>query len=210
MLVFNGLGEGGYVSKGFTFEPPDLTNAEVSELNAYQDQLSLLLASLTEQQRLQIQYFCDSDYRKELLRYRMETDKATNEWTKLCRNGLNQIADCSSSLRYKTNIAPFSSGLSLIKRLRPISFDWKTGGPRDVGFGAEEVAAINPLFVTYNSKGQIEGVKYDLLGVAFVNAFKEQQSQIEQQRDQIKKQQNQIDALRKLVCLDHPNADVCK
>jgi len=86
LIVFNGLGEGGYVSKGFTFEPPDLTNADVSELNAFQDQLSLLLASLTEQQRLQIQYFCNSDYREELLRYRMETDKATNEWTKLCRN----------------------------------------------------------------------------------------------------------------------------
>jgi len=130
--------------------------------------------------------------------------------TKLCLNASNQIADCSSSLRYKTNIAPFSSGLKLISRLRPIIFDWKTDGQRDVGFGAEEVAAINPLFVIYNSKGQVEGVKYDRLSVAFVNAFKEQQSQIEQQWDQIRKQQNQIDALRKLVCLDHPNADACK
>ena len=130
--------------------------------------------------------------------------------TTLCRNPLNQIATCSSSLRYKTNIAPFSSGLKLIGRLRPISFDWKADGQRDVGFGAEEVASINPLFVIYDSKGQVEGVKYDRLSVAFVNAFKEQQSQIEQQRDQIKKQQNQIDALRKLVCLNHPNADVCK
>ncbi len=52
LIVFNRLAEGGYVSKGFVFEPPDLTNAEVSELNAFQDQLSLLFASLTEQQRL--------------------------------------------------------------------------------------------------------------------------------------------------------------
>jgi len=95
------------------------------------------------------------------------------------------------------------TGLKLIGRLRPISFDWKTGGLRDVGFGAEEVAAINPLFVTYNSNGQVEGVKYDRLSVAFVNAFKEQQSQIEQQ-------QNQIDALRKLVCRHQRNAKVCK
>jgi len=86
LIVFNRLAEDGYVSKGFVFEPPDLTNAEVSELNAFQDQLSLLFASLTEQQRLQVQYFCDSDYRKELLRYRAETDKAANAWTKLCRN----------------------------------------------------------------------------------------------------------------------------
>lgn len=86
LIVFNGLVEGGYVSKGFIFEPADLTNAEVSELNSFQDQLSLLFASLTEQQRLQVQYFCDSDYRKELLHYRTQTDKATNDWTKLCRN----------------------------------------------------------------------------------------------------------------------------
>lgn len=49
----------------------------------------------------------------------------------------------------------------------------------DVGFGAEDVAKINPLFVTYNDKGEIEGVKYDRLSVVFVNGFKEQQAQIE-------------------------------
>ncbi|MFN2578642.1 MAG: tail fiber domain-containing protein [Pyrinomonadaceae bacterium] len=130
--------------------------------------------------------------------------------TSLCLNSLNQISSCSSSLRYKTNVAPFSFGLNLISRLRPISFDWKTGGMRDVGFGAEDVAAINPLFVTYNARGEVEGVKYDRLSVVFVNAFKEQQAQIEQQQNQLKNQQNQIDALKKLVCLDHPNTDVCK
>jgi hypothetical protein len=105
--------------------------------------------------------------------------------TQLCRNLSNQIANCSSSLRYKTNIAPFSSGLSFIKQLRPIMFDWKQGGRRDVGFGAEDVAKIDPLFVTYNDKGEVEGVKYDRLNAAFVNAFKEQQAQIERQQKQI-------------------------
>ncbi|HEY3913205.1 MAG TPA: TraC family protein [Verrucomicrobiae bacterium] len=86
LIVFNGLSEGGFAAKGFIFEPPDLNNAEVSELNTFQDQISLLLASLGENQRLQVQYFCDSDYRKELLRYRDETEKATNEWTRRSRN----------------------------------------------------------------------------------------------------------------------------
>ena len=86
LIVFNGLNEGGFVSKGFVFEPPDLTNAQVGELNDFQDQLSILLASLSEQQRLQIQFFCDSDYRPELLRYREETKKATNDWTRHSRN----------------------------------------------------------------------------------------------------------------------------
>src|SRR5216117_407471 len=86
MMVFNHLRRGGYVSKGFIFEAPDLTNSPAADLNDFQDQLCLLLASLHEQQRLQIQYFCDSDYREELLRYQQETEKMSNVWTRRARN----------------------------------------------------------------------------------------------------------------------------
>jgi hypothetical protein len=87
MIVFNGLSQGGYVSKGFLFQPPDLTNAQVSELNEFQDQICLLLASLNDNQRLQVQFFCDSDYRNELLHYQQETERlATNAWTRRSRN----------------------------------------------------------------------------------------------------------------------------
>src|SRR6185437_3121482 len=86
LIIFNGLSQGGYISKGFIFQPPDLTNVQVSELNSFQDQISLLLASLGDNQRLQVQFFCDSDYRKELLRYQNETQKAVNPWTRRSRN----------------------------------------------------------------------------------------------------------------------------
>ena len=86
LIVFNHLRRGGYVSKGFVFEAPDLTNSPVADLNAFQDQLCLLLASLNENQRLQVQYFCDSDYKGELLRYQQETERFTNVWTKRARN----------------------------------------------------------------------------------------------------------------------------
>ncbi len=86
LIIFNGLSQGGYISKGFIFQPPDLTNVQVSELNGFQDQINLLLASLGDNQRLQVQFFCDSDYRKELLRYQQETEKMTNAWTKRNRN----------------------------------------------------------------------------------------------------------------------------
>ena len=68
LIVFNGLNAGGHVSKGFIFQPPDFNNAQISELNDFQDQLSILLASLSDNQRLQVQWFCDSDYQRELLR----------------------------------------------------------------------------------------------------------------------------------------------
>ncbi len=130
--------------------------------------------------------------------------------TSLCRNASNQISTCSSSLRYKTNVGQFSDGISFVNRLRPITFDWKDGGIKDVGFGAEDIAKIDPRFVTYNDKGEVEGVKYDRIGVVLVNAVKEQQAQIEQQRNLIETQQRQIDAMKKLICMTNRDADPCK
>ena len=151
--------------------------------------------------------------------------------TQLCRNDSYQLAICSSSLRYKTNVARFAGGLNIINRLRPISFTWKQSGARDIGLGAEEVATVDSLFVTRNSRGEIEGVKYDRLSAVFINAFKEQQAQIEKQQEQIKQQQGQItrqeeqartqraafaaqqqqlNALKKLVCRSHARAAVCR
>lgn len=130
--------------------------------------------------------------------------------TNLCRNIDSFVSTCSSSLRYKTNVSPFNFGLSLVKRLQPITFDWKTGGARDIGFAAEDVAQIEPLLATYNERGEVEGVKYDRISAALVNAVKEQQTQIELQNRQIERQQAQIDALKKLVCEQNPNAGLCK
>ena len=86
LIVFHGLRKGGHVAKGFIFEPPEMTNAAPAHLNEFQDQVSLMLASLHEHQRLQVQWFCDSDYRTELLRYHEQTKRATNIWTRRCRN----------------------------------------------------------------------------------------------------------------------------
>ena len=86
LVVFHGLRKGCYVSKAFIVEPPDLSAAAPEHLNAFQDQLALLLACLHDKLRLQVQWFCDSDYRSELLRYREKTEQAANVWTRRCRN----------------------------------------------------------------------------------------------------------------------------
>jgi hypothetical protein len=86
LILFNHLRRGGYVAKGFVFEAPDLTNSPIADLNEFQEQLCLLLASLHENQRLQVQYFCDSDYKAELLRFQQETERFENTWTKRSRN----------------------------------------------------------------------------------------------------------------------------
>ena len=80
----------------------------------------------------------------------------------------------------------------------------------DLGLVAEDVAQIEPLLTTTNDKGEVEGVKYDRVGVVLVNAVKEQQAQIEAQAEVIRRQQQQIDALTKLVCSTNAGAEVCK
>ncbi len=130
--------------------------------------------------------------------------------TQVCRNASNQISTCSSSLRYKTNINRFGYGLSLINRLKPITFDWKDGGTHDLGLGAEDVAAVEPMLVTYNANGQVEGVKYDRVSVVLINAVKEQQAQIESLQITNAQQQRQIEMLLTIVCSLKPNAGGCK
>jgi trimeric autotransporter adhesin len=137
--------------------------------------------------------------------------------TELCRNDSNEISTCSSSLRYKTGVQNFTGGLSIVRRLRPIAFNWINGNSADVGFAAEEVNKIEPLLTTTNSSGEIEGVKYGQMTTVLVNAVKEQQAQIESQQEQIQEQQKQIeqqqqqiDALKKIVCAANPGANICK
>lgn len=142
----------------------------------------------------------------------------------LCATNTNLVKFCSSSGRYKTNISEFHPGLDLIRKLRPVSFNWKDGGMADMGLVAEEVAAAEPLLSTTNASGQVEGVKYDRVGVVLINAVKEQQEQIEAQNTriealerqnqlekvQIAAQQRQIDLLMKMVCAQNGASNLCK
>ena len=150
--------------------------------------------------------------------------------TTLCRTALNEIAACTSSLRYKEKINSFNSGLDLIKRLRPVSFNWIGGGDLDLGLIAEEVEKVEPLLVTRDNKGEIEGVKYDRVGVVLVNAVQEQQVQIQSQQKQLdeqnqliklqkekleiterqmKQHRSELEALKTLVCSQNRNAELC-
>jgi len=124
-----------------------------------------------------------------------------------------QLAYCSSSLRYKTNIAPFGSGLNLVKQLSPITFNWKEGGKKDFGLGAEDVEKIEPLLVSYNDKGEVEGVKYDRIAVVAINAIKEQQAEIESLKNQVAaldSLRQEVAALKALLCTRKKNADICR
>ena len=76
-------------------------------------------------------------------------------------------------------------------RLRPVTFRWTAGGERDLGFIAEEVAAIDPLLATYDDEGEIEGVRYRQLTAVLVKAIQAQQEQIAEQQTEIAALQEQ-------------------
>ena len=132
----------------------------------------------------------------------------------------------ASSRRWKSSIEPIGQPLDKLARLRGVYFNWDAahGGGHDLGMIAEDVAKVEPLLVTHNHKGEIQGVKYDQIGVVLVNAVKEQQEeissqrsvisgqqkQIEDQSSKIKAQQKQIDTLTRLVCASNKDADICK
>lgn len=93
--------------------------------------------------------------------------------TTLCRNTSNQIATCSSSARYKDAIEDLQPGLDAVLRLRPVAYRWRDGGQADLGFVAEEVAAIDQRLIVRNAQGEIEGVKYERLSALLANAVQE-------------------------------------
>ncbi|MGQ0541597.1 MAG: tail fiber domain-containing protein [Blastocatellia bacterium] len=137
----------------------------------------------------------------------------------VCFNIIDRFfAVCApSSIRYKENVNDYLQGLDLIRRLRPVTYNWKAGGQEDLGLIAEEVAKEEPQLAMYNEKGEINGVRYDRVGVIAVNAIKEQQAQIEEQAKQIAEQkeinrklQAQIDLLTKIICKSDPTAEICK
>ena len=101
-----------------------------------------------------------------------------------------------SSIRYKMDVHSFTPGLDLVNRLRPVNFRWKRDGKADLGLIAEEVGQVEPLLVTRDERGEIQGVKYDRIGVVLLNAVQEQQAQILRQQSLAEKQEKLIEQLQ--------------
>ncbi len=92
----------------------------------------------------------------------LEIDTATGE-----------VYRAASSLRYKKDIQPLSpQDLSSVLRLTPVSFKWKSNDKKSVGLIAEQVHDVGLTdFVTYNEKGEPDGVSYKLLTVALISVL---------------------------------------
>jgi hypothetical protein len=113
--------------------------------------------------------------------------------------GGGKIGRCSSSRRYKKDIASFEPGLEIVERLRSVSFTSINGGERALGFIAEEVAKVHPLLATYDDKGRPEGVRYMELTAVLSNAIKEQQRTIGEQEKKLAELENLVKKQERLL-----------
>jgi endosialidase-like protein len=105
-----------------------------------------------------------------------------------------------SSRRWKTNIHTLNGALGKVEQLRGVSYDLKDSGKHEIGVIAEEVGAVVPEVVAYEKNGtDAQGVDYGRLTALLIEAVKQQQKQLTEQRQVAQQQQRQIAAQREQI-----------
>ena len=95
-----------------------------------------------------------------------------------------QNFDNVSDISFKENIVPLIQSLEMVKKLNPVSFNWKTSGEKSLGLIAQEVEMVLPEVVHTNDK--IKTVSYVQLISLLVSAIQEQQKQIDALSEKLK------------------------
>ncbi|RKZ35701.1 MAG: hypothetical protein DRQ49_18970, partial [Gammaproteobacteria bacterium] len=112
-------------------------------------------------------------------------------------HGLKFISD--SDVRLKDDIEPIDNSLEKVSNLKGVTFRFKEGSdenkPKEMGFIAQEVEQVIPEVVTTNHEGY-KGVDYSKITAVLVEAVKELKAQ--------------NDALKAIVCEDHPEEAICQ
>ena len=97
-----------------------------------------------------------------------------------------------TAIRFKTRISPFAPLLNRLVQLQPVHFFWKAdeypdrqfGHARSFGLIAQEAEKVLPELVTEDSLGY-KAVRYSLLPLMTLQAVKNQQDQVSEQREEI-------------------------
>jgi hypothetical protein len=114
------------------------------------------------------------------------------------------LGTISSSRRYKEDIQDMGDASGGLMRLRPVTFRYKkpfSDGSQPIQYGliAEEVAEVYPDLVARSADGQIETVKYQVLGPMLLNELQKENITIAAQKEQIQAQQQQIQAQQQQI-----------
>ncbi|MBX2994546.1 MAG: tail fiber domain-containing protein, partial [Bdellovibrionaceae bacterium] len=133
----------------------------------------------------------------------------------------------NSDKTLKKNIEPIKNSLDLVNQMNGVKFNWinpKESPDRQVGVIAQDVQKVLPELVTTNKETGRLAVNYPALVAPLIEAVKElyqkltgtqtevaaMKRELANVKDEVKTLSEQNKALKALVCLDHPKADVCK
>ncbi|HET9473807.1 MAG TPA: tail fiber domain-containing protein [Steroidobacteraceae bacterium] len=113
-----------------------------------------------------------------------------------------QLGTTSSSRRFKEDIADMGDASSLLMRLRPVTFYYRSdqnpkGRSLQYGLVAEEVAEVAPGLVAHSGDGEVETVFYEFLPPMLLNEFQKQQRLLDTQQKRLIQLQREVAALRK-------------
>ena len=114
----------------------------------------------------------------------------------------NRLADASlSSRRFKKDIAPIDKISEGILALKPVTFHFKNDDTNYPQFGliAEDVAEVNPDWITRDPQGEIYGVRYDTIPILLLNEFLKEHHQVQEQNSKIQQQEATIAELKSTV-----------
>lgn len=118
---------------------------------------------------------------------RTGTASVAGDWA-VCRTpGTSEITvntgatTCAvSSGRFKHNIEDLGIGLDFVDSLRPVSYNRNSDNVAEVGFIAEEIAALDSRLVFYEQDGTtVRGVKYEQMTAVLTKAVQEQGTKLE-------------------------------
>jgi trimeric autotransporter adhesin len=102
-----------------------------------------------------------------------------------------------SSRRFKKDIAPIDKLSEGILALKPVTFHFKNDDTNYPQFGliAEDVAEVNPDWITRDPQGEIHGVRYDTIPVLLLNEFLKEHKKVEEQQASIAELKNEVQTM---------------
>lgn len=134
-----------------------------------------------------------------------------------------ELTYCASSIKLKENVLDSKLGLASAKRLRPVTYNWKSDGKPSIGLIAEEVNEVDPLLANRDREGSVRSINFQGISAVLIKALQEQQVQIEATDREISKlkatnqslqervdqYQTELAELKKLFCSLESTAKIC-
>jgi len=131
------------------------------------------------------------------------TGNGSSSWREhMCWFEWDYTFHCRSDKRFKKDVKPLENSLDKVSKLQGVSYLPDTessenvvGANKKIGFIAQDVEAVLPEVVSTDDKGY-KGLAYDRITAVLVEAVKELKAQ--------------NDALKAIVCKDHPQEAICR